>query len=60
MYKLYRPCNFKLGMVIVQDQQKTPIDVGGQGVKGQGQLVGKNDFRSITKERLGLAASNLV
>jgi hypothetical protein len=34
----------------------------GQGVKGQGHidLVGKNGFQSITKERLGLGTSNLV
>jgi hypothetical protein len=49
-------------MVIGHDQQMTPIDFGSQGVKGQGHidLVGKNGFRSITKERLDLGTSNLV
>jgi hypothetical protein len=46
-------------MVIGHDQQMTPIDFG---VKGQGHIVlaGKNGFRSITKEPLGLGTSNLV
>jgi hypothetical protein len=46
-------------MMIVHDQQMTPIDFG---VKDQGQIyhVGKNDFRSITNARLGLGTSNLV
>jgi hypothetical protein len=49
-------------MLIVYDQLMTPIDFWGQGVKFQGHidLVGKNSFRSITKERLGLGTSNLV
>jgi hypothetical protein len=46
-------------MMIGHDQQMTPIDFG---VKGQDHIdfVGKNGFRSITKERLGLGTSNLV
>jgi hypothetical protein len=46
-------------MVIGHGQQMTLIDFG---VKGQGHidLAGKNDFRSITKEPLGLGTSNLV
>jgi hypothetical protein len=46
-------------MMIVYDQQMTPIDFG---VKGQGHidLGDKNGFRSITKERLGLGNLNLL
>jgi hypothetical protein len=49
-------------MMIVYDQQITPIDFWGQWIKGQGHigLVGKNSFRVITKESLGLGTSNLV
>jgi hypothetical protein len=47
--------------MIGHDQQMTPFDFG---VKREGQghidLVGKNGFRSITKEPLGLETSNLV
>jgi hypothetical protein len=51
--------NFKLDMMIVHDQQMTPIDFR---IKGQGHinLVGKNVCKSITKEHLGLGTSNLV
>jgi hypothetical protein len=46
-------------MMIGHDQQMTPIDFG---VKCQGHidLLDKNGFPSITKERLGLGTSNLV
>jgi hypothetical protein len=39
-------------MLIVHDQQMTPYPFLGQWVKGQGYIdfVGKNGFRSITKE----------
>jgi hypothetical protein len=46
-------------MMIVYDQQMTIIDFG---VKDQGHIdiVGKNGFLVITKERIGLGISNLV
>jgi hypothetical protein len=49
-------------MMISHDQQMTPIDFWGHGFKGQGHidLVGKNGYRSITKELLGLGTSIMV
>jgi hypothetical protein len=46
-------------MMIARDQEMTPY---GFRVKGLGyiDLVGKNGFRSISKERLGLGSSNLI
>jgi hypothetical protein len=46
---MLRPSNFKLGVMIVHDQQMTPIDFWVKGAKGQGHIdfVGKNGFRSI-------------
>jgi hypothetical protein len=46
-------------MMIVNDQKMTPNDFD---VKDQGHidLVGKNNFRSISEKHLGLGTSNLV
>jgi hypothetical protein len=59
---MLRPRNFKIGMMIVHDQQMNPIDFVVKGVKCQGHIdvEGRNSFPSITKEHLGLGTSNLV
>jgi hypothetical protein len=48
--------------MIVHDQQMNHIDFGVKGLKVMVTVtfVGKNGFRVITKEHLGLETSNLV
>jgi hypothetical protein len=49
-------------MMIVYEKQITPYIFCSQDVKGQGHinLVDKNGFQTITKERLSLGLSDLI